>query len=259
MTDPFEEFEFKPITDGLGFHNKNKALNESTQSTEALPGALDELFEKRASLEMLSENQSPELLPEITPALPRKQPQGYTSEVTPASQKVDEILKTLNGRKKLDFTESKRTAQTTEAVKPALMKTVTAFSAALLDGMLVTAAYLSCLIVLLLVTKVDLFANIASPDDQGMVYVALAGLLGALSWIYLTATRIFLGHTPGEWVFDQTLGEPNTVGSAEYSLKVAVRSAIVVATGFILFPLLSKIFRRDLLGAMLGIELFKKA
>lgn len=255
MTDPFEEFEFKPITEGLGFHNKNKAVADSAPAGDPL----DEIFEKRASLEMLSESPGAETVPEITPALPRKPVSNYVSEITPASQKVDEILKTLNERKRYDFSDAQKVSAHADPAKSTYTKTTPGFFAATLDGMLITAAYLSCLIVLLLVTKVDLLTNILNPDDQNMVLIGLGGLFATLTWTYLTANRVFLGFTPGEWVFDQTLGRPEDVGSAEYSLKVSLRSAIVIMTGLVLLPVLSMIFRRDLIGALLGVELLKKA
>src|SRR5258708_4154209 len=36
--DPFDEFEFKPLTDGLGFHKKTVSLKEGLKNT----GVLDE-------------------------------------------------------------------------------------------------------------------------------------------------------------------------------------------------------------------------
>ena len=75
----------------------------------------------------------------------------------------------------------------------------------------------------------------------------------------MVATRLFLGFTAGEWVFDQRLGKPDQFGQGLYSAKVAFRSFLTIASGFVLFPALSTLFNRDLLGQLMGLELVKKA
>jgi hypothetical protein len=107
-------------------------------------------------------------------------------------------------------------------------------------------------------TKVDLFTNLFNPDPDKMIYLSLIGLFAATTWIYLVLNRMFLGYTPGEWVFDQRIGKPEDTGSALYSLKVALRSTIVLATGFVVFPFLSFCAGTDILGSMTGAGLVKK-
>ena len=49
------------------------------------------------------------------------------------------------------------------------------------------------------------------------------------------------------------------MGTNSYALKAVARSTMVIATGVIVFPLLSLIFNRDLLGRLIGLELVKKS
>ncbi|CAE78085.1 RDD family protein [Bdellovibrio bacteriovorus] len=261
--DPFEEFEFKPLTDGLGFHKKKQA-NPASQAPEESFVATPRI--KDQGLELIEESSTDPL----RPPLPRKKaatslpptPGGLT-EVGgdgTSSAAVDEILKTLQKNRRLDFEKSTAKQKITgTAAKEEFKKTTFSFSAALLDGMLVVAASLLCMIILLVVTKVDLIGNLTNPDSQGMIYLATFSLFAGVSFIYLTVNRIFIGCTPGEWAFDQRIGKPEELNKAAYSLKVVARSLVVIATGFVILPILSVLFNKDITGSITGAQLFKKA
>ena len=254
--DPFEEFEFKPLTDGLGFHHRSQPEKADFPLKNPAQGPT-------AKIDFALELMAPDMTtPQIQPALPRKpenKPAASKVPTSPVNSTVDEILKTLGERRKYDF-EEKSTAKAiyqTPSIETFIPSSFE-FSAALLDGMLIVASYLAAMIVLLVVTKVDLFGTLLNADEESMIYLSLFGIFTMVTWVYLVATRLFLGFTPGEWVFDQRLGQPEQLGTAPYSLKVALRSILVVATGFIVIPLLSMISRRDLLGRLMGVELVRK-
>lgn len=261
--DPFEEFEFKPLTEGLGFHKKKTtpvkpepALNETFSSKSYI---------KDQGLELIEEGSTDPL----RPPLPRKNRATSALPTAPGSLSdtgsegsstaaVDEILKTLQKNRALDMaatnTRQKITASTKEEFKP----TTWNFSSSLLDAMLVIASSLLCMIILLVISKVDLVANLTHPDENGMIYIATAALFAGVAFIYLTVNRVFLGYTPGEWAFDQRIGRPEQMAKASYSFKVIYRSLLVICTGFILFPLLSLVFGKDFAGAISGVSLYKK-
>lgn len=234
MKDIFEEFEFKPLTEGLGFHKNSKNQMHGAQSDSVL------------------ENKMPEI---INTPLPRQKAREVEKSERPSSQSstVDAILHEIQKNDKLNFIE--QPAPTKAMSRPSTND----FSAVVLDSMLVLASYLACLIILLVVTKVDLVANLMRPDPRGMVYLSLLALLASVTWIYLVTNRLFLGHTPGEWIFDQRLGTEKNFKSPEYGLKVALRSLLVVVTGFFAFPILSWILNSDVLGRIVNLELQQKA
>jgi hypothetical protein len=91
------------------------------------------------------------------------------------------------------------------------------------------------------------------------VYFAVASIFACVSFIYLSLNRIFMGATPGEWAFDQRVGTPADLSSGFFYLKVAARSALVIATGFIVFPVLSALMNKDFAGKITGARLLKKA
>lgn len=259
--DPFEEFEFKPLTEGLGFHKKKAAT--------AQKGAdFDSSFEvtkpgkslNQTGLSLIEEEAVDPLRPPLprksaSPAMPAVEP-----ETSPSSSAVDEILKTLQKNRRLDF-ETKSAAKIQQQAAPKADEykpDVWNFSSGLLDGMLVIAASLLCMIVVLMITKADLIANLANPDESGMIYLATFSLLASVSFIYLLVNRMFLGATPGEWAFEQRIGQPAEITTAMYSVRVFARSILVIATGFVVLPILSAILNRDLAGEITGAKLVKK-
>lgn len=249
-----DDFEFKPLTEGLGFHPKQQEASEvritaKTHSKMTFNDSLDNQLTQISKELGVGELNSP---------LPRKNETPKKSTPAPAAHNtVDEILKTLNEKRNFDFNDKKKFLN--EPVATTFKPSRFDLSAALLDGMLITATTLLCLIILLVVTRVDLFANLYNPDSQGLIYMSLVALVAGVAWIYLVGNRVFLGFTPGEWVFDQRLGRPEQTGTAVYALSAILRSTVIIATGFILFPLFSFLFNRDLLGKLTGAELMKKA
>lgn len=249
--DPFEEFEFKPLTDGLGFHKKKSSAPEK-QSTPIL---------KDQGLELIEETDP------LRSPLPRKNrntqlpstPGGLTEVGGDGTAAVDEILKTLQKNRRLEFDKGVSEKPSQAKAKTEFKPTTWSFSAAMLDSMLVVAASLLCMIILLVVTKVDLIGNLSNPDAQGMIYLSTAAMFATVTFIYLTLNRMYIGCTPGEWAFDQRIGKPEELNKASYSLKVVARSLVVIVTGFIVLPVLSAILGQDIAGTITGARLYKKA
>lgn len=230
--DPFEEFEFRPLTEGLGFHKK-------TESPK---------FELKNNL--------PEIeMPALSPAK-RNQSEPTSAPSASSVGSVDEILRTLQNKRQIDFKASAQLNQQNQTTT--YRASAPDISALILDSMLVIAASLACLIILTVTTQVDLFSVLTQNSDN-VAIISLFALVGACSWIYLTINRMFLGFTPGEWVFDQRVGRPEEQPSAPYQLRVLLRSTIVVATGLFLLPAISMILNQDFAGMISGAQLVKKA
>lgn len=264
--DPFEEFEFKPLTEGLGFHKKKSAAAKAEAEADSFKASSPNIL-KSSGLELIDEGS----VDPLRPPLPRKKTPstlptapGNLTEVggdgSSSTAAVDEILKTLQKNRRFDFDENKsKNKITATPTKDTYKASHWSFSAAILDGMLVIAASLLCMIILLLITKVDLIGNLTHPDEAYMIYAATAAIFGGVSFIYLTVNRIFMGATPGEWAFDQRVGQPEELPTGIFALKVAARSALVVLTGFIVFPIISAILGKDFAGQITGARLLRKA
>lgn len=262
--DPLDDFQFKPLTEGLGFHKKKP--ESATAASAQVPSSSQPVTQSQFA----SRNDQSPL---ETPLPRRRQDRARTiptieDEVSPGNTAVDEILKTLNKKKDIAFVQKpeiqKQIAKQTSAVSKKVAPTasvaneIPSFMAATLDAMLIVAASLLCLIVMLTITKVDLIGNLSRPDEDNMVYISTIALFMGVTFIYMVIHRVFMKATPGEWAFDQQLGTEDQIHEPIYSLKVIARTLLVMATGFVVLPLLSMLFGRDLAGAWTGAPLTRK-
>ena len=248
--DPFEEFEFRPINEGLGFHRKQK-----NQSMNTIPqtGASSSSHSFQSPLprpESRVDLASPSLLNRKGNSF--QVPTIEDDSIAKAQTAVNDILKSLNQKRQLDF------ATETTRLKGEAKKSKPYFFAATLDTMLITASFLMSLILMLLITKVDLFMNLTHPRTSGLVYLATAALFLGVTFIYMVVNRSFLGATPGEWAFEQTCGSSEQSEKISYIPRVALRTILVTITGFITLPMLSYLFNKDIAGDISGVSLYKK-
>ena len=257
--DPFEEFEFRPINEGLGFHRKNKTQQPSTPNLNFDTGFTSPATTKQ-SFNINNTTSSSSFAPPLprynTPNTSKSNfniPTFEDDSIAKAQTAVNEILKNLNQKRQLDFvSETSRLGQELRKSRPL-------FFAAGLDAMLIVAAFLMSMIAMLIVTKVDLFLNLTHPETSGLIYVATALLFMAVAFVYMVVNRAFLGFTPGEWAFDQRCGKPTDMENLTYIPRIAFRSVIVIMTGFITMQLLSYLFNKDVAGQISGVTLFRKA
>lgn len=278
-SDPFEEFEFRPINEGLGFHRKQKAttpaaqtssktaskpataasflLDETTSAKTIFNSPLPRSSEERADsrLDARAEARFETRLDSRSETLSRPQIQIPTIEddsISKAQTAVNDILKNLNQKRQLDFAEA------TAKQKTEYKKSRPQLFAAVLDGMLIVSAFLLSLIIMLSVTKVDLFMNLSHPGTSGMIYVATAGLFLSIYFVYMVVNRAFTGYTPGEWAFDQVCGRQGQTEQLSYIPRLVLRTVLVAVTGFITLPFLSFLFNKDIAGSIVGMPLMQK-
>ena len=270
--DPFDEFEFKPLTSGLGFHkdsapakNQNSApapkvefksshLTFDTASTASSQNSTPAGFNLNSPLPRATHSQANQQSSHNAPGQRRSinVPTIEDDSITKAQTAVNEILKNLNQKKQQEEALSRNTR------RPEWVAAVPSISAGFLDTMLISAFFLLSLIAMLAITKIDLIANISQPDPQYLIYWATLSLLGAIQLIYFVSCRAFLGCTPGEWAFDQRCGNELQLASSTYVLRVAARSIINIATGFVLMTIISLILRFDVLAAVTGTQIQKQ-
>lgn len=250
--DPFEEFEFKPLTEGLGFQNNKKTASP-------VPAPLERGLPKRDLdfLEVEEPSQSP-----FTQPLPRPRTPPSTPQQTPVSPTpVDDILVSLKRHRRLEKEEDTRQRKELRQARPqeTWKPTFSKWSPMILDGMLITAASLLCMIITLFTTRVDLLANLANPDTEGMIYLATASLVLGVTFIYMVVNRVFMGFTPGEWAYDMRLGTPEQLGTTSYAFKAIARQLLLLATGLLPLPLVSSVLGKDFAGRATGLQLHRKA
>jgi hypothetical protein len=242
MSDPFEEFEFKPLTEGLGFHKKKSAAGGADTASTQMLSALD--------LE----------IPNLTSPLPRPETAKNETPKMPTTV-VDDVLKNISQQRKLDFSahvKEKVSLQIEKNKAPEYKNVVWSAGAFILDAMMILALSLVFTIDMLLVTRVDLIRNLTQPVIGNILFISLAAMLLAVITLYYTICRSFLGFTLGEWAFELQMGTDEERNSAYYPLKVTARSLLSLVTGFVLLPVISVIVRTDLAGRLTQTRLTKK-
>jgi hypothetical protein len=251
--DPFEEFEFKPINEGLGFHRKQKA-NSNSQSMQSMTALERSQSQQIQTIERKPEVsfKSPLPRPEMKSRSQLQIPTIEDDSIAKAQTAVNDILKNLNHKRQMDFAEDR------EKQKIEYKKSKPQMFATVLDGMLIVSAFLLSLIVMLSITKVDLFLNLSHPQTSQMIYVATLALFLSIHFIYMVINRAFAGYTPGEWAFDQFCGHKEQSEELTYIPKIIFRTLLVAATGFVVLPFLSFLFNKDLAGEIAGVSLFQK-
>lgn len=287
--DPFEEFQFKPLTEGLGFHRKSqKDKNQHSGRFESDSGRdFERDIQSDIADDFGSENQSQssqqfkarglDLIKEeksldFRSPLSRQKKQSSNEEeiLSPTSAAVDEILRTLTnkrprealtkGHAKGQIKKHQVQLQAQEKSRMELVgfdKSGVNLLAGFLDAMLVTAGTLLGFIILLTVTQVDLLTQLTKPQDTEIYFASFAVFL-TVSIVYYLATRIFLGATPGEWAYDQQLGSKSDQRDYSYGFLIIIRTCINLFTGIILLPLISQIANKDYVGKLIGLELYRK-
>ncbi len=277
--DPFEEFEFKPLTEGLGFH-RNKESSKSSSSVNSKlefrsPNLKFETSEARpVETKTMSTNFNTAMntplntplprkdfsmvdmpTPRVSPTLNRPQinvPMIEDDSIAKAQTAVNEILKNLTHKKQQED-------QLAKNKKRLIWKDETpSILAGCLDTMLIAAGFLLMLIAMLAVTKVDLISNLSNPGENSIIWIATAALLATVTLIYMVVFRTYMGYTPGEWAFDQRCGTEIQQASSSYVLKITARTLFVMMTGFIPVTILSIIARTDFIGALTGLQIQKQ-
>lgn len=285
--DPFEEFEMRPITEGLGFHKKalktKKEVRKPDLAQEVLgsqtPGTPPQaLLENMASpriseplpregwpskrnelnLEFIDRDANPEILkmmggdPEITidSIFPKEEVQRKRSSRGQEKSSVtpEDFLPQLGVRRgSADSPGGKK-----------LMESPIAIPALVVDGLLVVALSMIFLVCLLLVTKSNLDFIASQLDSQFALQASLYLLVGFIGVSYFSLSRSVIGQTLGEWAFEYQVGDDTEQVSRRYPLQILGRSLIILATGIITLPLLSLILRRDLTSYLIGVKLYQR-
>lgn len=290
--DPLDDFEFRPLTEGLGFHKKTIKLQEQMQRSGVVENRLGATFpeappespsasargsnvqtleELLKSLEKPAALQMTEPLPRMeanesmsqraldmdlpipnTPAMPSKRERRSTLQVPDPGSEAS--VRPQGGVNLIPGT--KRSASNSPSGR--LIAATVSAQAAILDAVVVTAVTLLFLVSLVLVTKIEVLSVILSAQTDMTTQMSLGLLFLAVLQMYVVVARSFFGRTLGEWTFDYQLGTDEDHKKAMYPFKVAWRSMVVILTGVIVLPILSWITGQDLAGRLSGVRLYQQ-
>lgn len=279
--DPFDEFEFKPLTEGLGFHKKAVSLKDNLDEAGLLddhlagipasvpkslldqpnaPKGKPNRFEDvLTALEKTPLNRTVDL--EFTETLPRETPSSQSpfprQEAFRAPTPPVETTKPKVTKKPL-ATESTGTRRGAADQPPRRLTAATvSLPSAVLDLVIVFALALVFMVSLLTITKVDLNVVLRNLSHDLMIQISLGAMFVAVMQMYVIISRSFFGRTLGEWTFDLQIGRDEEQRRESYPVRVAVRSLLVTMTGLVLLPVFSLLLRRDVAGGVCGVKLYR--
>ncbi len=242
-----DDFQFKPLTKGLGFHPKKESA--TTGSTSHQAGSLSRTVNKSAAQTMSPATSAHNRSLRLDTPLPRPEARKTPTQPSSANQTVDNILKNLNDKNKSFNFQDKG-----QALSPYL-QTAPSLAAGFLDMLLVTALGLLYLMTLIFTLKLDLIKSIS--DGGTEVWLSTAAVFLVVGFVYYVAQRMFIGFTLGEWAYEQRLGLPEEMNKPAYGLKVFYRQLLIMVTGVVTIPLVSWALGRDM-GGISGLCTYRK-
>jgi len=219
-----DDFEFKPLTDGLGFHKKVIDLKESV-----------EIQPQKSPIKKTNSAQLAQTQNLWTPTL-------KTKEFTDA--KKNKAVVVGGGSANVESAN--------------LEPVSTGWPAAIFDSTMVLGLMLIFSAIIFAITKIDLSQLMEMLQNEGSAQLGALALLTSVYEIYTVTSRTFFGKTVGESVFEYQLGNSQAQDRAIYPLQVAWRSLVIALTGFIVLPLLSTIINQDLAGLLSGVSLYSE-
>lgn len=233
--DNIDDFQFRPITEGLGFHKQNEVKQKKN-----LTETLSETFTSGRTLK-----------PTVAPERIKERPKSAVQNKTQINYQIaDPVMGAV-----FDPAPYKKKAATPTVTNENRVSILPA--AILFDAVVVTG--LACLFIfaVLLVAKVDPIAVFYMMNKDRMTLLSLAVLIFSILQMYTIISRSFFGSTMGEWAFESELGTKEQQESVSYPLKVAGRSFITMICGFVTLPLISAILGTDLAGRISGLYLYR--
>ncbi len=290
-----EEFEFKPITEGLGFHKKQVSLKEETkkaqdhivrtskpvlESTDLYKikqpeqaKSVRDLISSFPALDGLDfveeENKQKVQMKETLPRKDLTSSQLHTEQVLHRKDPELKINPEVFQRKfdmldvqplvpKINVPEilEKKLSEKKRVIE--LEARAPAIGAYIIDAFTIIGLTNVFMAALLLVTGVDVIYILTHPQSDILTKVSVGVVLFSVWMFYLLIARTFFSKTLGEWATDCQLGtNPQTV-KMSYPLRVAMRAIVNTITGIVVLPLLSVLTGKDLVGSLCGIKLYKK-
>lgn len=293
--DPFEEFDFKLLTEGLGFHRKDSSHKSEKEEKEEFD-ALDEKYVDKNSIKnetKLRMTNKTALFDDL-PKMEMPSAKNLLSEIkekrnVDLNESKNNFSKPHRSKMKLQDPPLPMTSSIFDRVSaPSVQgstltlptieipKTHTIarkgshssprrelkpipfhLMAACLDTVVIGSINLLFVVALLFVTNMTLGTVMTNLKSDSMTQWCMIILLFTVIEMYLVVSRSFFGSSLGEWAFDVQLGDDLQQKKIVYPLKVLLRSIVNACTGFIVLPFLSIIFQKDLAGKICRLQLFR--
>ncbi|MCB0378001.1 MAG: RDD family protein [Bdellovibrionales bacterium] len=282
-----ENFEFRPITKGLGFDKTTQEPKKETRAAAAptqaprpltsparqplatpnnptpvsrsLKKMLDSL---PPSMDFKEDNQReksfspPVIRPVKTPSMPLEPQMPMASVTTTVGPGFDITLDNSLSQAFPKAELEKRFFHQTVTPQPQFKEVSASFASAILDGLIILGLSSLFVVALVAITKVDLISMVRNHHMGGKVAMELGLLYLGTTLLYFMLARGLWGSTLGDWAFDVQLGTEEERTHIMYPFQVLFRTFIIIATGIILIPLVSLGFGKDMAYNFSGLRLY---
>ena len=282
-----DDFEFRPITDGLGF---DKTTEEGVKTSIPAPKkAKSELDLNKTEFEIPNksfetENNAPvsrslkKMLDSLPPSVDfsedKDREQLFKAPKLPEKDLSLPVYKpepTQNVQNNFDITLNDSLSQAfpkAETTKKFFHQTVTpipkfkeieaSFASAFIDGLFCSLLTSVFLVILVAITQVDIMAMLVSQQLGARAMFEISFLFIGVTVVYFMLSRGLFGSTLGDWAFDVQLGTEKERSHIMYPFQVLFRTLVILLTGVIIVPLASLGFGKDIAFHFSGLRLYNR-
>lgn len=286
----FDNFEFKPLTDGLGFDKttENSEKKSPVRRTVDSDPVIEKTEFKLAEKDFAPVNDTPvsrslkKMLDSLPPSvdftedkdreLKLKGPTSPIPEVkTPVYRPVQDTPIAPATQKSFDITLDNSLSQAFpkeevnkkfyhQLVTPVPQYKEVAINAgsAILDFATVFLLGFCFVVALVYFTNVDIMKMLMSSELGARTTTELGLLFCGVTLFYYMLARGLFGSTLGEWAFDVQLGSEKERAHLMYPFQVLFRTLVIMVTGVILVPLVSLGFGKDMAYYFSGLKLYSR-
>ena len=140
--------------------------------------------------------------------------------------------------------------------RPQFKEIPASLTSAILDAFMALALSFVFVVSLLVLTQMDLIALVFQKGMASEMALEVGILFIGVTLAYCMLSRGLFGSTLGDWAFDVRLGMESQRLHFMYPFQVLFRTLIVISTGWVILPLLSIAFGRDLAYYFSGLKLY---
>ncbi|MCJ8276453.1 MAG: hypothetical protein MJK18_06405, partial [Bdellovibrionales bacterium] len=255
-----ENFEFRPLTKGLGFDKTTEEsqrdmtplkprppvqkpverkveVSNSAPVSRSLKKMLDSLPPSMDFKEDVKREQRFEIPKKPEPKVEAKAPIEIPETAFPKfEQPVQEVREnfdiTLDNSLSQAFPKAelnKTFYHQTVTPKEQFKEVTSSFASAMIDGLMVMALSALFIVSLVAITQIDLI-NMVQNHNMGMkVAIEITALFFGTSLVYYMLSRGMFGSTLGDWAFDVQLGSEQERLHLMYPFQVIFRTFIIIA------------------------------
>ncbi len=288
-----ENFEFRPLTKGLGFDKTTE--NSERKQSRAIPvpkpkeDVLKDTQFEMPEKEFVKPNDTPvsrslkKMLDSLPPSVDFKEdkkreqrlvgptmakPEIKTpvyrpvfDEVTPQIAKETNFDVTLNNSLSQAFPK----ADVNKKFYHQMVTPVQQFqeipmsaASAIIDFAVILGLASLFVVSLVALTQVDIIMMLTNSQLSVRTMIELGALYIGVALFYFMLARGLFGSTLGDWAFDVQLGTENERNHIMYPFQVLFRTFVIMATGVIIVPLVSFGFGKDIAYYFSGLKLFSR-